>query len=588
MSSTSQQQQYHIHADDLAKIQDNSPNDTAMIRKLSQEYFSQRKSSTNRHSANLEDELHRQSRKLSDVGSSTNSGTSSGHAREKSGENKSFGSASIESKVSTATKNTLLEMRKDIESYERQENMSKSRGSVNSSGDYDIVNSKKEKKFVLKQANLLNKFNVEHQQRQLSSKSQDVLSSGDNTVVEKRHVSDGSYANSSDMDTHKIAEQARKEWIQSGKFQEYGGPKVLKKTVSEQVRPLSSGGAKEKSSMQNKDISTNSKKSVKSRKFSTPSEFSGGIIEKKPHKTSDPSSDQNKSRTKKSEHSYQTSDPTQDSKLSSRYNHEHRLSSDSDAVFRGPVSERKSRPNSNISNRSSSSGSTGIDDRSGTRISDPDLKKLQQKAVMNFFEKKTGKRSSSSSMDSSICSELSTPKDTSKDWRLQKSPSSPFKPNEPGVDSIISSSSTSAKQHLKKMNTPPHNLDLSSVQHRLRNAATSSSNSRHKEITSAELSPPPLLDTSSIIGSSNTTSGIHSYSSSSATTASLSSPLGDPHSPPLHPWPAEMTGAGVQGTEEEETDVKLRLSSAKQVRFLLLINTQYDWGEICGTHVMSS
>ena len=115
---------------------------------------------------------------------------------------------------------------------------------------------------------------------------------------------------------------------------------------------------------------------------------SGGGVSAQTHRSSDPSAEEyQRSMDKAAINQHRLSDPA--SVLRDK-----RLSADSD-IFRGSYEP------SSLQRRPGSVRSTSSSSLDGHRISDPELKKMQHIAVLNFFEMKTGKRLSSSSMDSS-------------------------------------------------------------------------------------------------------------------------------------------------------------------------------------------
>ena len=487
-SSVSSPKPYYLGDDDIAKIKEQS-SDSAMLRKLSQEYFMQRNPGQ-RLSANMDED--QSGRKLS-------------FAEEKppdSPRRLRANDRALESKVSRTTKNALIEMRKDIEYYEMQEHINKSQ----TKGPFDPVdcndNHKTDRKTGLSQGgSYMGAFGVSSSGQKSKDSKRDT-----NTEVSQTGNQNPDTAN---MDTHSIAEQARKEWIHSGMFHKYGGPKALKRTVSEQIRP-----SKELYKGIGNQLQVNH----------VPSDTGND----KKHKISDPGTAK-----AKIEHSYQTSDPT--ANYQSYMTHENRLSSDGETLLQ-KRHDRNQRPGSNVSNRSSSSGSTGADDKN--RISDPDLKRLQQKAVLNFFELKTGKRLSSSSIDSNAGVDMTTPKgDKSQDsWHQQKS-TSQFKSSEDRTTPV------------KKSLTSPDSLTTLTSSNKRRASAGANLAPRRStkdSVSGPEVSPPPLLDTSTTPGMRSQ----HSYSSSATSTSF--SPT-DPHSPPLHPWPMDLN-KGIFPTEPEPNE----------------------------------
>ena len=191
-------------------------------------------------------------------------------------------------------------------------------------------------------------------------------------------------------------DSSRQEWgeINTNRTVTPESPKKLKRTSSEQIRPM-----KEKQ----RDILRDTHKVAEAES-----------INEKRHKTSDPGQFHTEHFREMSTDSgidpnRRISDPNSDQALSEFRSPENRWSSDSDNVFAPPTKYHRRRD----AHRRASSGystSSSIDDRHKT--SDPELKKLQQQAVMNFFEMKTkGKRMSSSSMESIGLGDRISPKD---------------------------------------------------------------------------------------------------------------------------------------------------------------------------------
>ena len=185
-------------------------------------------------------------------------------------------------------------------------------------------------------------------------------------------------------------DSSRQDWSEVNSNQE--SPKKLKRTSSEQIRPM-----KEKQ----REILREKHKEVES-------------INEKRHKTSDPGQFHAEHFREISTDSgidpnRRISDPNSEQALSEFKSPENRWSSDSDNVFAPPTKYHRRRD----AHRRASSGystSSSIDDRHKT--SDPELKKLQQQAVINFFEMKTkGKRMSSSSIESIGLGDRISPKE---------------------------------------------------------------------------------------------------------------------------------------------------------------------------------
>ena len=183
----------------------------------------------------------------------------------------------------------------------------------------------------------------------------------------------------------KLDSSTRQEWteLNTNKTVIPESPKKLKRTSSEQIRPM-----KEKQ----REILRDTHKMAEAES-----------INEKRHKISDPGQFHAEHFREMSTDSgidpnRRISDPNSDQALSEFRSPENRWSSDSDNVFAPPTKYHRRRD----AHRRASSGystSSSIDDRHKT--SDPELKKLQQQAVMNFYEAKTkGKRMSSSSIES--------------------------------------------------------------------------------------------------------------------------------------------------------------------------------------------
>ena len=189
-------------------------------------------------------------------------------------------------------------------------------------------------------------------------------------------------------------DSSRQEWTDVNKSVTPESPKKLKRTSSEQIRPV-----KEKQ----REILRDTHKVADAES-----------INEKRHKTSDPGQFHSEHFREMSTDSgidpnRRISDPNSDQALSEFRSPENRWSTDSDTVFAPPTKYHRRRD----AHRRASSGystSSSIDDRHKT--SDPELKKLQQQAVMNFFEMKTkGKRMSSSSIESIGLGDRISPKD---------------------------------------------------------------------------------------------------------------------------------------------------------------------------------
>ena len=273
----------------------------------------------------------------------------------------------------------------------------------------------------------------------------------------------------SGSDTHVIAEQARQDWTESGKYKAYENANStgrLKRTTSEQIRPI-----KERLHMDPKNEQFFLRKENK-HKLSDPES-----AQEKRHKISDPLP-----YSEATGSGDRSSDPTSGG-LTFR---EKRLSDSSD-VFRNVGRHEVNR---RISGARSNSSTSSMEERN--KSSDPDLKKYQHHALMSFYEKKTGKRLSSSSMDSSISG---------------------------GERSVIKAHSPSPQRpaDLKKAFSLPRDAIPPPGEEQRRLSST----------TEGELSPPLLLDTTS----PGDRSSYHSRTSS----LSVTSPGAD-YSPPLHPW----------------------------------------------------
>ena len=166
-------------------------------------------------------------------------------------------------------------------------------------------------------------------------------------------------------------------------------PKKLKRTTSEQIRPM-----KERTNEPEQPLDNHKNSDPESRekrhKLSDP-------IQR--HKNSDPTQYNNSAGD--CDHFHRSSDPTMEEyrrlsqhRLSDPVTpQDQRLSVDSD-VFRGSY-------DTPMHVRPGSGRSTSTNSLDGHHTSDPELKKVQHMAVISFFEMKTGKRLSSSSMDSS-------------------------------------------------------------------------------------------------------------------------------------------------------------------------------------------
>ncbi len=199
---------------------------------------------------------------------------------------------------------------------------------------------------------------------------------------------------------------ARTEWDVKDKTTSLTeSPKKLKRTSSEQIRPMKER-QREKATAEGKHKISDPKVQEKRHKTSDPTQFDSPHVR---HRSSDPSMDvlrPHSTSRRSSDHENQ--------RLST-------ISIGSDIVFQGTNYDLEPRAPSAAMSTSSSS----LSEETRQRLSDPELKKLQQKAVLNFYEKKTGKRLSTSSMESGL-SDKTTPKErygsTSPGWR-ERSPS---------------------------------------------------------------------------------------------------------------------------------------------------------------------
>ena len=284
----------------------------------------------------------------------------------------------------------------------------------------------------------------------------------------------------SSVDTQKIAEEARRDWEQRGMPRKVGAPSKLKRTTSEQIRPMKDQ-TKERPRM--KDI------------------YSGRSGECDPASSSyRKTSDQHRFHSAATKHTHRSSDPMETAPPHNNDTLKH-ISADSDVFVDSPEQQVSLRPGSTRSTTSSGS----MEDRHSS--SDPQLKKFQQRAVLSFFEVKTGKRTSNSSIDSTGGGNVES-------WQVA-----------PHVDD------ESRKEAMKK--SLPH--DVLQVCHRHGRASSGSYQvlrDAEKMFPAADTSfgddslSPPLLDIPA---------GDRSVLSLSPV-SSVSSPTTQEYSPPLHPW----------------------------------------------------
>ena len=178
--------------------------------------------------------------------------------------------------------------------------------------------------------------------------------------------------------------------------------KKLHRTSSEQIRPVKERIAERERSLVEQQQQQQQPKSpeiqmrerrqklaeipTQRHKNSDPLEYHGkaggsGNTEGTVHRSSDPSMEEYRKATQ-----HRLSDPSSSQR-------EKRLSGDSDMFSRSSYE-------SSLQRRPGSVRSTSSSSLDGHRISDPDIKKMQHMAVLSFFEMKTGKRLSSSSMES--------------------------------------------------------------------------------------------------------------------------------------------------------------------------------------------
>ena len=527
------QPKYWIHEDDMAKINEN-PDQSDMLRKLSQEYFGKRRfsgSSKNLHkiSGNTVEDT-KQRRKSAEFDSRYGAELSLASAG--AGE---YAPDPLSPSWHPSTHEGAIAVKSE---FEPQGLSIKKLAQVDglSSGDPSdrhLRSSSTDKRPTSEQTAVVHNHgksnstssayvstNRLHSQQNpaLSPSFHQDLTYGGASTTENIGAARQRSDSSSSATTRQIAERARMEYIESGEFQRNGGlPKPLQRAVSEQIRPFqdrqrSYGGVSEQTDM-NESIELPSS-----------------------HNTS----------LSSYQHKPQTSDISMDHSSPSHVTmRTKRLSSDSDmsGVIRGGKSF-DARGQRLSSARSSSSGSGHSREEDRNKANDHELRRLQQQALLNFYENKTGKRMSSSSMDSSTCSDvLGIPKTNDKqassspDWRGGNK--SPYRTDEASITSM------NAKLTKKSSTT---SIELPSRRSSSGGSGYESMRSSIKDgVNLDRVAAPPEVDIASSIGSR----GYHSHTSSGATTASSMSPRGEPYSPPLHPW-ADMAKVSEEGETNEK------------------------------------
>ena len=448
-----------LHDDFLAQIHEHSPSQTQMLRKLSQEFYGSRLQQHNAFAFN-------QPRKMEPLPLSTTHEVAAPTPTSQSS-----------TSPSDVTQNVNERGEAEHKNWERLANMSlrKAYGTCddgNHPGNHPGVSTEKFHKPLHGRS-----VSTSHMLKQKTSPppqaSHKGQSSLDSSSKITRRVKDfvGSLwgGAKSTTDTRKIAEDARRDWERRDMPRKIGTPSKLKRTTSEQIRPI-------KERLRVKDMYA---------------ARSGKESDSSYHK---PLEDL---RTQSAKHSHHSSDPSDTDPFTG--DAQKRISGDCD-VFLDPQEQHGSlRPGSTRSTASSGS----IEDRHNN--SDPQLKKFQQRAVLSFFEEKTGKRMSSSSIDSSE----TTP------WQVAP----PVVDEEP------------RKETMKKSLSLPSDV----LQGFHRHGRSSSGN--YRILREAEkifpdtsfgddAMSPPLLD----IPPGDPTA------LSLSPVSSVSSPTTQEYSPPLHPW----------------------------------------------------
>ena len=453
--------QFSPQDDLLAQIHEHSPSQTQMLRKLSQEFYG----------ARLQQQrsgfTFTQPHKKEPLPSSGNSHKGIAPARE---------SISELDDVSDAVR-TLAGSASDADpkSWERLQNMSLRKAY----GTYDDPNHPPENVQKTMHYRSVSTSQVPQATKLKTAslpqghKGQASLDSSSKITRRVKDFVGSLLGGTKSVDTRKIAEDARRDWEQRDMPRKVGTPSKLKRTTSEQIRPMKDR-SKEKTRL--KDVYAR-----RSGDDSDPANMSYCT-----------SSDLNRFGAVK--HDHRTSDPTEASDMQKQ------VSVESDVFVDVPSLRPASTRRSTASNGSS-------EDRRNS--SDPQLKKLQQQAVVSFFEVKTGKRMSSSSVESTGGEQPQPPPQTH--WQVS--------PPEDGRKEMKKSMSHDTLQSF-----PRHGRSTSGSHKILREA--------EKMFPVADTSfeesmSPPLLDIP--VGDR---SGM-----SLSPVSSVSSPtMQQEYSPPLHPW----------------------------------------------------
>ena len=337
--------------DFLAQIHEHSPSQTQMLRKLSQEFYGTR--SQQQRSGFTFNQPH----KKEPLPSPGNTHKGIAPVRE------SFADSNDVADAARAGVGPASDS--DPKSWERLQNMSLRKAY----GTYDDPSHPSENPQKLSHYRSVSTSQVPQVTKQKTAslpqghKGQSSLDSSSKITRRVKDFVGSLLGGTKNVDTRKIAEEARRDWEQRDMPRKVGTPSKLKRTTSEQIRPMKDR-SKEKPRL--KDVYAR-----RSGDDSDPASMS--------YRTS---SDLNRFQVTK--HAHRTSDPTEASEAQKH------VSVDSDVFVDCP----SLRP---ASTRSTASTGSAEDRRNS---SDPQLKKLQQQAVVSFFEVKTGKRMSSSSVES--------------------------------------------------------------------------------------------------------------------------------------------------------------------------------------------
>ena len=385
-SSSHQQQDFRINNDDLAKIHEYSPSQTDMLRKLSQAFYpasdmsarAKMKAPSGDAGQHPQPGIMRErAPKLRSVqwAVENNLPVPSRHEKSDSG----FCSREASQDQGAWQENTILSD-EDVDNpnsaspFERRAKVQMSMRKAY--GIFDEVESIGDMK--KKQSNLLSVDDGEKTSPpQATAGKAHVKSSDAPKTHKKKGFLDKLKGHSSKSDSVEVLESMPKEPEPATPTKQHSSK--LRRTTSEQIRPVKEKEKKEKRS--------------KKHRTSDPKD-----VNEKKHKGSDPTDAQ-----------AQVTAPSQASLSTDR------LASDSDSVFHEPDA-------AGVSMRAS----TGMPGRSmsGSSLDDSvQLRQHQQNAVAGFYERKTGKSVSASSMDGSLSASERPPSGTRHSSFEQRSPS---------------------------------------------------------------------------------------------------------------------------------------------------------------------